>query len=67
MANRIPETPSLSILVATVDNHICYQQLGNNPIRPNYDAGYLIKDGTTTKHDWLGMMPDKDKLQVCDP
>jgi penicillin G amidase len=65
--HSVPETPSLSILVSTVDNHICYVQLGNNPIRPNYDAGSFIKDGTTTEHDWKGLMPNEDKIWLCDP
>lgn len=29
--------------------------------------GATIKDGTTSEHDWKGMMPPKDKIMVCDP
>lgn len=39
---------SLSMLVATADNHIVYQQSGLNPIRRNYAAGSYVKDGTTS-------------------
>ena len=26
-----------------------------------------IKDGTTSKYDWIGFMPFKDRLVVTDP
>ena len=54
------------MIAATVDNHICYQQLGTNPIRSTYKSGRYVKDGTSSKHDWKGMMPPEDRLSVCD-
>jgi acyl-homoserine lactone acylase PvdQ len=54
------------MVAATTDNHICYQQLGNNAIRPSYRAGRYVKDGTTSKYDWKGMMPAEDRLSLCD-
>ena len=60
-------TPSISMLFATVDNHICYQQMGNNPIRQDYHAAGYVKDGSTSKYDWLGIMPAADRVHICDP
>ena len=54
------------MVAATADNHICYQQMGNNAIRPSYRAGRYVKDGTSSKHDWKGMMPPEDRLSLCD-
>ena len=45
------------MIAATADNHICYQQLGSNPIRSSYQSGRYVKDGTSSKHDWKGLMP----------
>lgn len=52
---------------ATADNHIAYRQMGTNPIRRDYKSGSYVKDGTTSKHDWLGFMPPEDRLLLLDP
>lgn len=47
----------MHVVAATVDNHLLYQQSGINPIRRNVTMGSYLKDGTTSKNDWLGFMP----------
>jgi penicillin G amidase len=67
LVEGLKSTPSLSMVTATADNHICYFQLGNNPVRRNYRSGCYLKNGSSSRNDWLGLMPEEDRLQVCDP
>lgn len=55
------------MLLATADNHIFYRQGGVNPIKHNFDAGYFVKDGTTSQHDWVGFVKPEDRLMLMDP
>jgi hypothetical protein len=48
---------NLNIVAITADNHIILQQSGMHPIRRNVESGIFIKDGTTTIHDWVGIVP----------
>ena len=43
------------------------QQSGLQPIRRNNQAGTYIKDGTTTEHDWVGLVPATDRMHIVDP
>ncbi len=67
LMNGLSFTPGFTIVAATVDNHILMRQTGANPIRPNYDSGNYVQDGTSTKNDWLGFMPPEDRVMVIDP
>lgn len=56
-----------NINVITADNHIVMQQSGLHPIRRNVESGTYIKDGTTSLHDWVGLVPPEDRMHVYDP
>lgn len=55
------------MLVITSDNHIITQQSGMYPIRRNVESGNYVKDGTTSEHDWVGIVPAEDRMYVIDP
>jgi penicillin amidase len=57
----------INILAITADNHIITQQSGIHPIRRNAESGTYIKDGTTTEHDWIGLVPPEDRMNSFDP
>lgn len=54
-------------MAVTADNHILMQQSGLQPIRHNSDSGNFIKDGTTTDHDWVGVLRPQDRMHLYDP
>ena len=58
---------NVNILTATKDNHLFMQQTGVHPIRHNPETGSYIKDGTTTEHDWVGIVPPEDRMHIFDP
>lgn len=49
--------PLMVVLYSTNDGHIGLQSIGVNPLRRNQLSGMYVKDGTTTVHDWIGMVP----------
>jgi penicillin G amidase len=55
------------MIVITADNHIAVQQAGLQPIRRNSDSGNYIKDGSTSEHDWVGVVHPLDRMFVADP
>lgn len=67
MQNCTSTYMNLNILAITSDNHIISQQSGLHPIRRNVESGYYLKDGTTTEHDWVGIVPYQDRMNIHDP
>ena len=57
----------MSTLAITIEDHIVYIQSGLNPRRPNMKMSSFVKNGTTSKFDWLGTMPLQDRLYVVNP
>jgi acyl-homoserine lactone acylase PvdQ len=57
----------VNMLVITADNHIITQQSGLYPIRRNPESGNYVKDGTTSEHDWVGILPPDERMHVIDP
>lgn len=58
---------NFNLLVITADNHIITQQSGLHPIRRNPESGNYVKDGTTSEHDWVGIVTSEDRIHVIDP
>jgi penicillin amidase len=56
-----------NIIAVTIDNHTVMQQSGVHPIRRAVKSGNYIKDGTTTEHDWVGLVPAEDRIHIFDP
>lgn len=56
-----------NIMAITADNHILMQQAGIHPLRRNSESGNYVKDGTTTEHDWVGIVPAEDRMHLMDP
>ena len=59
--------PTLNFLYITADDHFGYQTSGPHPIRSHPHHGMYIKDGSTSKYDWKGVLKGKEKLAVHDP
>jgi penicillin amidase len=43
------------------------QQGGLHPIRRNPATGNYIKDGTTSDHDWVGVVSAENRMHLADP
>ena len=41
--------------------------IGRYPVRANPYQGLYVKDGRTTKYDWLGFVPPELRLNIHDP
>lgn len=67
MVEYTSDGPNMNALYATIDNHIGYTAIGSLPIRRNRDSGNFIKDGTTTEHDWVGLIKKEAQLNLHDP
>lgn len=67
LQNETQTWANLNLLAITSDNHIIMQQSGLQPIRRNIDSGNYVKDGTTTEHDWVGVVPPQDRMHIFDP
>ncbi len=57
----------MNALYATKDNHIGYVAIGSLPKRRNHLSGLYIKDGSTSDHDWIGLIKGDDQLNLHDP
>lgn len=57
----------LNSLIITRDNHIGAFGLGTFPIRRNQYMGAFIKNGSDPQNDWLGYIPNHQKMHVIDP
>lgn len=68
LSTGLNDAPSINMVFITADNHIGLQVIGSYPIAPYQEemSGY-VKDGTTSKYDWVGMLKGKDRLQLIDP
>lgn len=40
---------------------------GTMPIRRNQATGNFIKEGSTSEHDWAGLIKNKDQIFLVDP
>jgi penicillin G amidase len=58
---------NVNLLCITADNHIVLQQSGLQPIRRNCDSGNYVKNGNTSEHDWVGIVPPQDRMHIFDP
>ena len=68
LATGLNDAPSINFVFITNDGHIGLQNIGSYPIAPyQSDMGGYIKDGTTSKYDWVGMLKGRDRLQIIDP
>lgn len=58
----------MNLVFITNDGHIGLQTIGSYPIMNNQaeESGF-VKDGTTSKHDWIGMLKGKDRMFINDP
>jgi len=58
-----------SIVMADTDGNIAYALLTTSPIRANEypHLGMNVLDGTTTKHDWMGICKMTDLPFVINP
>ena len=54
-------------MYSTLDDHIGYQAVGMVPLRRTPHSGMYVKDGTTSKNDWIGSIQGKNKLHLIDP
>lgn len=59
--------PNMNALYSTKDNHIGYVAIGSVPVRRNPESGNFVKDGSTTKNDWIALIQQKAKLSLHDP
>jgi penicillin amidase len=62
------DAPPINLLFITRDGHIGLQNIGSYPIMNNQaeEAGY-VKDGTSSKHAWTGMLRGRDRMFIEDP
>lgn len=56
--------PTFNLLYSTRDDHIGYQTVGLVPIRSNMNDGSYVKDGTTSKWDWKGLIRGESLLHL---
>ena len=68
LAEGLNDAPSINLVYITRDNHIGLQTIGSYPIiNQQEQLSGFIKDGRTTKHDWVGVMKGKDRPRISDP
>lgn len=68
LSSGLNDAPPMNFVFITNDGHIGLQVIGSYPIAPYQEdiSGYM-KDGTTSKYDWTGMLKGKERLHIIDP
>lgn len=58
---------NINYLFITKDDNLMMQDAGTHPIRRNPDSGNYIKDGSTSQHDWIGIVAPEDRINILNP
>lgn len=68
LTETLNDGPPMNLVFITRDGHFGMQNIGSYPIINNQaeESGF-IKDGTTSQHDWIGLIKGKDRIFVEDP
>jgi penicillin amidase len=59
--------PGQNLMYADADGHVGWRATGVLPLRAAGDDGRMPLDGTTSKHDWSGYLPQDRMPRLLDP